>query len=121
MNRFFALSIIEAKFLQGIWLTRKEIMALTNYCADVTHIVRGLRERGVPVSCLSGKPANKSKRGVLPADLINHTKKPFEFRAKILEHGKTEHKINAIKKVRKIQSQYGDKLIMSAIGATGNE
>ncbi|HCH1966391.1 TPA: hypothetical protein NKR26_002685 [Vibrio parahaemolyticus] len=115
MERHSTLSIIEIKFLQGFWLTRKEIMALTDYCADVTHLVRGLRERGVPVQCLPGKIANKTKWGVKADDLANHLKNPYVFRAKNIASEDLKHKENAIKSIRRIENTYGANLILDVI------
>ncbi len=115
MDRNSALSVIEIKFLQGFWLTRKEIMALTDYCADVTHLVRELRERGVSVLCIPGKIANKTQWGVKADDLANHLKNPCAFRANNLAFEDFKHKENAIKSIRRIENTYGANLILDVI------
>ncbi|MDW3114531.1 hypothetical protein [Vibrio sp. 1727] len=115
MNRYTALSIIEAKFLQGFWLTRQEIMVLTDHCVDVTHLIQGLRERGIPVQCIKGKPAQKTKWGVKPADLVKHKKNPFLFRTQNIECVVIKRKENAIKSIRRIESNYGANLILNTV------
>ncbi|TOG11945.1 hypothetical protein CGJ08_14960 [Vibrio parahaemolyticus] len=115
MNRYKALSIIEIKLLQGFWLTRKEIMVLTDYSSDVTHLVQGLHERGVPVLCVKGKPANKSKWGLKPSDLTQHMKNPYMFRTQNIERVTIKRKENAIKNVLRIENQYGANLILNTM------
>ncbi|HCH3850167.1 hypothetical protein ACEV8X_03330 [Vibrio parahaemolyticus] len=115
MKRYKALSIIEIKFLQGFWLTRKEIMVLTDHCVDVTHLIQGLRERGIPVQCIKGKPAQKTKWGVEPADLVKHKKNPFLFRSQNIERLGKKRQENAVKNIRRIESQYGANLILNIV------
>lgn len=115
MNRYKALLTIEIKFLQGFWLTRKEIMVLTDYSTDVTHLVQGLRERGIPVQCVSGNPANKTKWGVKPEDLATHMKQPYEFRAANIQRVGFKRKENAVKSIRRIESKYGANLILNTV------
>ncbi|HHI4957636.1 TPA: hypothetical protein ACP5S6_004571 [Vibrio parahaemolyticus] len=115
MNRYKALLTIEIKFLQGFWLTRKEIMVLTDYSTDVTHLVQGLRERGIPVQCVKGKPANKSKWGLKPSDLTQHMKNPYMFRTQNIERVAIKRKENAIKNVLRIENQYGANLILNTM------
>lgn len=115
MERHTALTTLEIKFLQGFWLTRKEIMMLTGYCADVTHLMRGLRERGIPVECVKGKPAHKTKWGIKPADLAKHRKNPYAFRSENIERVRFNRKNNAIKNLRRIVFEYGDNLILETI------
>ncbi|HCG5954459.1 TPA: hypothetical protein NJ081_002914 [Vibrio parahaemolyticus] len=115
MERNKSLSIIEIKFLQGFWLTRKEIMVLTDYSTDVTHLIQGLRERGIPVQCIKGKPAQKTKWGVKPADLVKHKKNPFLFRSQNIERVAIKRKESAIKNVLRIENQYGANLILNTM------
>lgn len=115
MTRYEAVSFLESKFLQGYWLSRKDIMVLTEYSADVNQLVRGVRERGIPVVCLSAQPANETKWGILPESLHQHAKNPHSFRMTNLALIDNSHKANAIKKVVRIKKQYGKQLIQNII------
>lgn len=115
MTRYEAVSFLESKLLQGYWLSRKEIMVLTEYNADVNQLIRGVRERGIPVICLSVQPASETKWGILPESLHQHAKNPHSFRMANLSLIDTSHKTNAIKKVVRIEKQYGKQLIQDII------
>lgn len=116
MTRYEAVLLLEAKFLSGFWLTRQQIMLLTGYNADVTHLVRGVRERGVPVTSIPSKPPCKTIWGVTLKDLKKHETNPHKFRSENLNYLQAKHEVSDMKQVRRIYKEHGALIIIQNMG-----
>ncbi|EJG2229775.1 hypothetical protein BS007_RS17110 [Vibrio parahaemolyticus] len=115
MKRSYAVQLLEVEFLKGKWLNREEIMRITGFNADVTHLTRGLVERGIPVTRIRASIPCNTVWGLPEHVLDEHDEDPQAFRVKNLKALSVQKVANAKKKVRHIKEEHGPQLVTDVL------
>lgn len=115
MKRRECATILAKVLLDGKKPTRKEVMEMIDYNADMTHLLITIREWGLPVQCKPQQPANKTY-WYLPNEKIDAYRQDTQaFVLTQKKITKKNKKYTASRKVKAISEQYGIEFIKNSI------